>query len=82
MVSLWGRTDVVVEVIRATHEAVLANLWPCGTRVKFVGNFQVPQQCQSLTVFKATVISPSSPFWWTAWTMFCVIIAVGMTCGT
>ena len=39
MVSLWGRTDVVVEVIRATHEAVLANLWPCGTRVKFVGNF-------------------------------------------
>jgi hypothetical protein len=56
MVSLWGRTDVVAEVIRATHEAFLANLWPCGTRVKFVGNLQVPQQCQSLTVFKATVL--------------------------
>ena len=51
--------DVVADIVVSTSDSVLANLWPCGTKVKVVGHADPPAQCISMTLFGAKILQQS-----------------------
>ena len=57
--ELGATSDVVAEVISAGEGSVLARLWPSGHNARFLGTFDIPQECQAITVFGGKLICKS-----------------------
>ena len=57
--ELGATSDVVAEVISAGEGSVLARLWPSGHNARFWGTFDIPQECQAITVFGGKLICKS-----------------------
>ena len=55
-VPLNGQADVVAEIISASETSILATLWPTGGSVRFLGQFDIPAQCQAISVFGGKLI--------------------------
>ena len=57
--AIGASANVVAEIVSVSEGSVLARLWPCGRNARFLGDFDIPNQCQAITVFQGKLICKS-----------------------
>ena len=53
---IGDRVDLVAELISVSEGSLLTHLCPCGSKARFTGSFDIPEECQAVTIFGCVLI--------------------------
>lgn len=71
--KVGDRVDLVATLVSVSEGSLLTHLCPCGSKARFTGSFDIPEECQAVTIFGCVLIDKGAILTFQVSSMECVI---------